>query len=437
MLYLLPPILITRRHSHCRRHEAHTGCREGPSQTAVRITLGHAFQTSSGFFGRPINFNNYQVSPTAGTTIRDLPTEVLLEIFDSYRQAFQHERLYERVWSSNMGWFKLVHVCRDWRQVVLASPARLQARILFTPHRTRKAITGNFSPLLPIAVDYRSTPAKSMWSTKILYRVISALAYPDRVCWIAISLPSEIVRNWNMTILNMKLLAAVNQPFPALESLELDCKGIQSMRSLYPPPFLSAQTPHLRRLKFIGNTSTLLSDILSRTTSLVDLTLCITRVFFKPSGTQLLVYLQDMPFLRPLELEMWSNHRLTPPDLPGSDGTKDILLSKLTSFCFTGSTTQLGALMTGLTTPSLTELRIAHPSLFPFSMAHTIHLSRFLHTTGKQLFSAKLNVSSGGISLSMRTDPHLDDDPPFNIIASSISSIQSIGDMFSATLVTV
>jgi hypothetical protein len=37
----------------------------------------------------------------------------------------------------------------------------------------------------------------------------------------------------------------------------------------------------------------------------------------------------------------------------------------------------------------------------------------------------------------MRTDPHLEDDPPFNIIASKIPSIQSMGDMFSATLVTV
>jgi hypothetical protein len=95
--------------------------------------------------------------------------------------------------------------------------------------------------------------------------------------------------------------------------------------------------------------------------------------------------------------------------------------------------------MAGLTAPSLMELRIVQPSLFPFSIAPTIHLSKFLHTTGKQFFSAKLNVSKVRISLSMRTDPHLDDDPPFTItiIASKIPSIQSMGDMISATLATV
>jgi hypothetical protein len=82
------------------------------------------------------NTNN-QVFPSA--TIDDFPYEVLFEIFDSYRQISQLERDYERTWNSNKGGFKLIHVCRKWRQVVLTSPTRLHLRLFFTE---RKPVCG-------------------------------------------------------------------------------------------------------------------------------------------------------------------------------------------------------------------------------------------------------------------------------------------------------
>ncbi|KAH8982794.1 hypothetical protein EDB92DRAFT_1819714 [Lactarius akahatsu] len=38
-----------------------------------------------------------------------LPEDVLLEIFDAYRQLHEHQPDYEKVWNSRDGWFKLVH----------------------------------------------------------------------------------------------------------------------------------------------------------------------------------------------------------------------------------------------------------------------------------------------------------------------------------------
>jgi len=119
-------------------------------------------------------------------SIAKLPNDVLLDIFDSYRQIFQHKHHYKRDWNSKHGWFKLAHVCQAWRLVVLTSPSRLHLRLLFTVHHntTRKAtaIATGHLPLLPIVVDY----SDRAWAVEAQHQMVSALAhYPDCVCSIA------------------------------------------------------------------------------------------------------------------------------------------------------------------------------------------------------------------------------------------------------------
>lgn len=142
-------------------------------------------------------------------TVGNLSFEVLLEIFDSYRQTFQHEQNYERVWNSKKGWFTLAHVCQEWRRVVLTSPSCLHVRLLFTEHRTRRAIAPERLPLLPIIVDY----SNGAWTAKAQRRMVSALAFPDRLCGIAF--------RGNKTGLK-KLFGTTNGTFSSLDSLELD-----------------------------------------------------------------------------------------------------------------------------------------------------------------------------------------------------------------------
>ena len=61
-----------------------------------------------------------------------LSDDVLLEIFDFYKKNHnpgpRYKGLPEAVWD----WDILVHVCQRWRQVVSASPLRLDLRILCT-----------------------------------------------------------------------------------------------------------------------------------------------------------------------------------------------------------------------------------------------------------------------------------------------------------------
>ena len=172
---------------------------------------------------------------------------------------------------------------------VLTSPSRLQVRLLFTENRpaNRRTIAILNHPPLPRIIDIPSVC--ECWSRSTLYTVIDALQYLDRVCRLAISPPITKSKD------RKKLSEAImDQPFMALESLELNCNdsGLSNIQ----PSFLSAQTP-LRRLKVSGLTSTLLSQVLPHTTSVVDLTLLLCRISSRVDSdsfcTPLLGHLQD------------------------------------------------------------------------------------------------------------------------------------------------
>jgi hypothetical protein len=63
----------------------------------------------------------------------NIPVEILLEIFDAYRQLYKLQPYYEKEWNSRDGWFKLAHVCLLWRCLVFSSSSHLHVHLLFTP----------------------------------------------------------------------------------------------------------------------------------------------------------------------------------------------------------------------------------------------------------------------------------------------------------------
>ena len=289
-------------------------------------------------------------------------------------------------------------------------------RLLVTERRSVKAIATERLPPLPIIVDHRSGD----WSTMIEKRMLSALIDPDRECGTAFKVPRAISK---------ELFAAMSQPFPTLDSLELDC--LQTLDQNIPLPFLTVQPPRLRRLKLTSDASTFSCHILSCTRSLVDLTLHIDTIFSSPFETQLISHLQDMPLLRRLKLKMWG---LLPssdstPDPPS--GTKDVSLQKLNFLCFTGHMTQLEALMACLVAPSLQTLRIALDKTTPIHLAP--HLSTFVRKKVKSFSCVQVNASKEGIKLFMLKRTH----PSFKIIVNPPTSLEQMGHMFSAKLARV
>ena len=152
-------------------------------------------------------------------TIDTLPDTVLRDIFD-----FSMDGFFSREWIT------LVHVCRNWRIIVLGSPRRLDLR-LFCRDKipVRKMLDG--WPLFPIVV--RDLDAN-----------LTALKYSDRICQIDLNYEIE---SWQWE----EVLEAMQKPFPVLTGLKLS--PTDQVAPVDPDLFLGGSAPGLRTL--------LLSDV--------------------------------------------------------------------------------------------------------------------------------------------------------------------------------
>jgi hypothetical protein len=102
-----------------------------------------------------------------------------------------------------------------------------------------------------------------------------------------------------------KFFATMSQPFPALESLEINEICGPDTRTLDFPAALRCYTDHLRRLKFWGTPSSFWSQLLSSAAGLTYLFVTI-HLFFSSSPSPLLpIHLKSMRFLRFLGLQMF------------------------------------------------------------------------------------------------------------------------------------
>ena len=190
----------------------------------------------------PIQSHSISNNPT----IAKLPDEILLWIFDFYRQSFGHQLSSESYWNSRNGWFMLAHVCRNWRHIILSSPSRLRLRLCFTAKTRTRANVLMSLPSLPIIVDYLNRDR--VWTDGAQNRLKSVRRHRNRVCGIAIA----------VTFTRFDSISkALDAYFPTLESLELDIQT--GIRGCFGPRFLRTSTKSLRRLKI--NTRAILSSV--------------------------------------------------------------------------------------------------------------------------------------------------------------------------------
>ena len=94
-------------------------------------------------------------------TIDILPDIALLEIFECYvNQAREEEDEEEEGWLKIQAWHTLVHVCRQWRTVVLGSPRRLDLRLFCTDKTPVKEMLAVWPPL-PIVIGQYGPPTQT------------------------------------------------------------------------------------------------------------------------------------------------------------------------------------------------------------------------------------------------------------------------------------
>ena len=192
-------------------------------------------------------------------SINILPDNVFLDIFD-FCLRNPHKSPFHRTWE----WQRLVRVCRRWRQIIFASPRRLDLH-LFCTYGT--SVRNNLScwPAYPIIVDYYpywdsdsgQSPAPDNDDN-----VIAALEHPDRVRCVEISAASSLLG---------KVAAIMQRPFPALTLLRLSSNdgGVPAL----PSAFLGGSAPLLQEIYLDGIPFLTLPTLLLSTSDLVVLKL--------------------------------------------------------------------------------------------------------------------------------------------------------------------
>ncbi|KAI9467335.1 hypothetical protein BJY52DRAFT_63336 [Lactarius psammicola] len=353
-----------------------------------------------------------------------LSEDVLLEIFDAYRQLYGPQPDYEKLWNSRDGWFKLAHVCLRWRRVVLLWPSRLHVHLLFTPRRSSRAPVLRCLPRLPILVDYSA----ASWTEKEGNLALAAIEHRSRVRGIALRRPCSCIA---------RLFKALSHPFPELESLEICCRPyIPYDELILPATFLSGSASSLRRLTLRDVVPECLPPLLSSATGLVELALTLRVRYSMVPEASLIANLQRMSCLRRLELKLSHGGFNTTPDSPAPPACAgDVVpLSKLTDLIFMGFGPWLQMLVVRLAAPSLRHL---DADLWGSPMSSIQPLCKFICDTNCQFIAVRLDFSRWKLKFSAETCSKSDHAQPFRIGIAEPVSLEEIGNLLSGPLSTV
>jgi hypothetical protein len=289
--------------------------------------------------------------------IDTLPEVALLEIFD-------HCVWVNRMHGMEKKWYRLVHVCRKWRNVVFGSPLRLNLQ-LYCKARTPVRETLNVWPLLPIVV-WDGGHETVTWGVD---NIIAALEHNDRICQLDLyGISSSHYED---------VLGAMQQPFPALTNLQLEHNYI-SAPPIIPASFLGGSAPsleslHLTRIPFPG-----LPKLLLTATHLVRLHLSNIPHSGYISPETMATCLPVLTGLKSLSIGLESPRSFPDRKSQHSRPQTRTILPVLTELRFRGLSEYLEDLVARIETPLLDTLAI---TLFHQLILETPQLTQFISRT--------------------------------------------------------
>lgn len=208
-----------------------------------------------------------------------LPDDVLLDIFDFYRMD---STFYP--WT----WVTLAHVCPRWRQVIFASPRRLDLQFLCTPRTRVKELLDFLPPAIPIMISnsFDSPIPHTTLSLEDGSQIIAAIEQRDRVWWIHLQdMPSDLLEKLSMmmreifpTLKYLRLWAAdrpevESQAQAASASASAGASSAAPVAAALPEGFLGGSAPGLESLMLRGISFPEISKLLLSTNELVHFVL--------------------------------------------------------------------------------------------------------------------------------------------------------------------
>ena len=292
------------------------------------------------------------------TTINILPDNVLLESFD-----FCLRRAHDSPLSYTLEWHKLVHVCRRWRQIIFASPRRLDLQLLCTHGTPVRKNLGYWPASFPIVIDYHvywNPESGRSFLPNDEDNVMAALEHPDRIRCLKLTLPSSLLA---------KVSSVMREPFPTLTLLRLSSEDVDVLT--LPSTFLGRYAPSLQEIYLEGIPFPTLPTLLLSASDLVNLQLhnIPNNGYISPeamvTGLAALTRLETLSIR--FQTSFFCSNR-TPPLVR-------IILPSLTVFGFRGNSEYLEALVARIDAPRLAFSRITYFNQLIFQVPQ---LSRFI-----------------------------------------------------------
>ncbi|KAH9965649.1 hypothetical protein BJV74DRAFT_799593 [Russula compacta] len=303
--------------------------------------------------------------------IHILDDDSLLNIFYLYRPVLLNEDedgdvliLQGGRWDRERWWYRLTHVCRRWRYLVLASASYLGLCLICT-YDTPVADMLAHSPPLPLTIDYidkdRNITAQDEEG------IMLALQHRDRVRRIRLMMP---ISDLQMLITDM------DDEFSMLEYMYIGPTMSHYTSLILPKTF---QAPQLRHLMLFDFAFPAGSMLLTTAVGLVTFSLQMIppSVYFHPND--LLQWLSLMPQLEVLGIDFHTpvpNHEVE-LQLLHTPITTHVTLPNLRWLALGAVGAYLEALLPRMTTPLLNKLQIAFVDQLTFSV---LHLLEFLGT---------------------------------------------------------
>ncbi|KAH9037739.1 hypothetical protein EDB84DRAFT_1560490 [Lactarius hengduanensis] len=236
------------------------------------------------------------------TTINMLTDNVLVEIFDFCRKDHVQYTAFP-VWEWQGGWHLLVHVCRRWRQIIFASPRRLNLEILCTDRTPVRKNLGIW-PDIPIVMQYGLYD----WDTITPNdedNVIAALEHPDRVSRVRLYITESQLG---------RITPAMQEPFPVLTHLSISSSDANV--PIIPSGFLAGSAPRLQEIEFTCIPFPALPTLLLSVSDLVELKLRHIPDIGYISPEVMVAHLAALPRLKILEIGFRTPSPLPDQTLP-------------------------------------------------------------------------------------------------------------------------
>ena len=238
-------------------------------------------------------------------------------------------------------------MCRRWRQIVFASPHRLDLRILCTS-KTPVGKNLGIWPALPLSVDFNyHFDWRDFGNASNEDNIIAALEHFDRIREVRLLVTGSELD---------KITTAMQEPFPVLASLHIVSSDFNA--PALPTKFSGRSAPGLQEIVLFRIPFPELPTFLLSTSCLVRLVLG----DIPPSGyispQAMAVGLATLPRLKLFIIGFRS--ALPRPDRIHSPPVTRTVLPALTFFHFKGASEYLEDLVTGIDAPQLKQISIEY-----------------------------------------------------------------------------